>query len=227
MMRKVNDLYGKQVINQATGEKVASIRDIVLSDDARRISALVVGDGMWANDERAIRWDSVISTGDFVIVQGAEPFAPVAEDTEIEGLRKQSNQITGTMVVTTAGERLGTIGDMFFDTRGQIIGYSIKQGMMSGSDDPFLPAEQVQVVGKDAVIATSGELMSMKNVDFLDDTPQDPIPSADPGATTRELRKPTDEELREHALGEPFPVPPEPTIPRMPHTPMPDDRGIN
>jgi uncharacterized protein YrrD len=226
-MRKVNDLYGKQVISQATGEKVASIRDIIMSEDVRRIVALVVGDGMWANDERAIRWDTVISVGDFVIVEGITPFAPVAEDAEIAELRKQSSQITGTMVVTTTGERLGTIGDMFFNNRGQIIGYSIKQGMIGSSDDPFLPAEQVQVIGKDAVIATSSELTTMKNVDLSDDISEEPNPSRRHEATTRELPTPTERQLREHALGESPEPAPDISAPRMPHTPMPDDRGIN
>jgi uncharacterized protein YrrD len=209
-MRKVNDLYGMQVINQSTGEKVASIRDVVLGEDARRIVALVVGDGMWASDERVVRWDTVMSVGDFVIVQGAAPFAAAADDPEIGELREQANRITGTMVVTSTGERLGSIGDMFFNNRGEIIGYSIKQGMMGGSDDPFLPADQVQVVGKDAIIATSGELTTMKNVDLSDDVPQEPIPS----------------ELREHVVGGRREPMPDIEAPRLPRAPMPDDRGI-
>jgi uncharacterized protein YrrD len=224
-MRKVNELYGKQVINQASGEKVAAVRDIIMSDDSRQIIALVVGDGMWANDERVVRWETVISVGDFVIVEGTTPFAPLTEDAEIHELRKQSNKITGTMVVTSTGEKLGTIGDMFFNNRGQITGYSIKQGMMGSSEDPFLPAEQVQVIGKDAVIATSSELTSMKNVD-LSDVPQEPAPSARHGATTRELPTPTDRELREHALGDPYTPEDDIAAPRIQHTPMPDDRGI-
>jgi uncharacterized protein YrrD len=226
-MRKVNDLYGKQVINQSTGEKVAAVRDVVLSDDARRIVALVVGDGMWANGERVIRWDSIISVGDFVIAQGTAPYAAVADDAEVGELRKQANKITGTMVVTSAGERLGTIGDMFFGNRGDIIGYSIKQGMMGGSEDPFLPADQVQVVGKDAVIATTGELTTMKNVDLTDDVPQEPLSDELRGPATRDLRDSVTRDLREQSAGQWREPMPDIDVPRAPRAPLPDDRGVD
>jgi uncharacterized protein YrrD len=194
-MQKVNDLYNKLVINQSTGEKVASVRDVVLSGDARRIVALVVGDGMWSNEERVIRWHAVTSVGDYVIVEGTTPFASVDEDVEVAELRKQAHQITGTMVVSTTGDRLGTVGDMFFNDRGEIVGYTIKQGMLGTSSDAgFLKAVDIQVVGKDAVIAATTDLRTMRDVERM---ANEPLQSAG------EFREPGTPDLRERSMGDP------------------------
>jgi sporulation protein YlmC with PRC-barrel domain len=159
-MHKVNELYGKQVINQANGEGVAAVRDVVLSADAQRIVALVVGGGAWSSDEQAIRWDKIVSIGEYVIVESVEPFAATGEDMEIADLREQAHRITGKTVISSSGERVGTVGDMFFDDRGAIVGYEIKQGgMFGGGSNPILPAKHVRSVGKDAVIADQAELI--------------------------------------------------------------------
>jgi sporulation protein YlmC with PRC-barrel domain len=228
-MQKVNDLYSKQVINQSTGERVASVRDVVLSADARRIVALVVGEGMWSNDERVVPWELVRSIGDYVIVESATPFAGLDDDAEVAELRKQAHRITDKMVVSDTGERLGSIGDMFFDNNGQIIGYSVKQGMLGSSGDaPFLPAEQVQVIGKDAIIATDSDLGTLADVEQMGDVPQEPIPDGMDERATRDLReRSADEPYRQR---EPMPDTPRDQyspvvdVPRMPRERQPDDR---
>ena len=159
-MNKVNELYGKKVINQSNGEGVAAVRDVVLSPDAQRIVALVVGGGTFSSDEQVIRWDKIVSIGEYVIVQSVEPFSATGEDMEVADLRDQAHRITGKTVISNDGERMGTVGDMFFDERGTIAGYEIKQGGVFGnSANPILPARYVHSVGKDAVIADRAELV--------------------------------------------------------------------
>lgn len=195
-MHKVNDLYGKQVINQSTGERVAAVRDVVLDADARRIVALVVGDGMWSKEERVIRWDTITSIGDYVIAEGSQPFAVIDEDAEVADLRKQAHQITGTMIVSSTGERLGAAGDMFYDESGAIAGYAIKQGIMGNSDDaPFLAAEQIQAVGKDAIIANVSDLAALHTAELLAAIPEEP--------SVEESRNPARVEQRERVVGDP------------------------
>ena len=84
------------------------------------------------------------------------------EDTEVAGLTRQSHQITGTAVVTEGGEKIGTVGDLFVDDGGAVIGYEVKQGLLSGRD--FLPVEKVRSAGRDAIIAEDNDLPSMKDV---------------------------------------------------------------
>lgn len=159
-MQRINALFGKRVINQATGDRVASVHDVVLSSDARRIVALVVSEGGRTGNEQVVPWESVISVGEFVIVDGKQPWRMLSEHAEVLELREQAQQITGKPIMSAAGERLGTVGDVLYNERGEIVSYELKQGLFGGSSDaPLLPAASVQAIGKDAIIASSGELI--------------------------------------------------------------------
>jgi uncharacterized protein YrrD len=180
-MYKVNDLYGKKVINQATGEGVASVSDVVLSDDAQHIVALVAGGGTFSSDEQIIPWDRIVSIGDYVIAQSIEPMMDSGLHPEISSLREQAQRITGKTVISGSGERIGTVGDMFFAPNGTITGYEIKQGgMFGGKDTPILPARDIHSIGKDAIIAERGELVDREAFDAQWNTPADRAVGAPP-----------------------------------------------
>ena len=162
-MYRVNELLGKMAINQASGERIAPVRDVVLGGDVRSIVALITGTGGLFSDERVIPWGSIVSLGDVIVVDGAAPLATVKENTEVAGLRKQSFQITGAAVISATGEKIGTVSDMMADAAGAILGFTVKQGLLANlMGTRFLPIEQVQTVGKDAIITTIGELMSLR-----------------------------------------------------------------
>jgi uncharacterized protein YrrD len=230
-MRKVNELFGKKVINQANGEAIAAVRDIVLSDDARRIVALVVGDGGWSKDEQVIRWSAIISVGDYVIVEGMAPFAAAGEDAEIAGLREHAHTITGKTVISSAGERVGTVGDMYFADSGEIAGYEIKQGMFGSN--PILPATRVQAVGKDAIIVDSAELIDAEDFEQRRGEPRERVVGGVSGAYAPDLAAPTLGQPRDPALDEPgslralesdaLPLPEAPFEPRLPRDAEPLD----
>ena len=162
-MHKVNDLFGTEVISQATGDRIAPVRDVVLDADMRQIAALVLGPGGLFSDERVVRWREIISLGDVIVVAGSTPLPTIKQDTEVAELQKQAVRITGVAVITASGERLGTVGDIGFDDQGRVLGYEINHGVLSGLlGQKFLPSESVRTVGKDAIIATVTELHSVK-----------------------------------------------------------------
>src|SRR5262245_45718407 len=107
-MHKVNDLFHKRVIDQNSGDAVATVRDVVLSADGQRIVALIINGGDRSHGEQVIRWDAVVSVGEYVVVDGAQPLSGVNEDPEVAELRQDAQQITGKAVMSTTGERLGT-----------------------------------------------------------------------------------------------------------------------
>jgi sporulation protein YlmC with PRC-barrel domain len=168
-MQKINDLFGKRVVDLTTGDPVATVGDVVLSADGHRIVALIAGGGAFSSgDEHVIRWDCVRSIGEYVIVESATPFATVGDDAEVAELRKQAHKITGKTVISTTGEQIGTVGDMIFNDRGDVVGYTIRQGGgLLGGANGMLPAQQVQAVGKDAIIVATAELMPL--TDDVDD----------------------------------------------------------
>lgn len=162
-MYKVNNLFGTQVINQTTGDRIAPVQDVVLTTDLRQIAALVLGAGGLFSDELVVRWSAVISLGDVLVVAGTTPLPTIKEDAEVAELRKQAVRITGVAVITATGERLGTVNDIGFDDQGRVLGFEISHGLLGGLiGQRFLPSEQVQSVGKDAIITTAAKLNSIK-----------------------------------------------------------------
>jgi sporulation protein YlmC with PRC-barrel domain len=67
-IQRVNELFGKEVVSQTSGEKQGTVRDIIFDEDASNIVALMVG-GIVGRG-RALRWTSVASVGDVVVLGG-------------------------------------------------------------------------------------------------------------------------------------------------------------
>jgi len=166
-MHKVNDLFGTEVINQTTGDHIAPVRDIVLAADLRQIAALILGPGGLFNDELVVRWPAIISLGDVIVVTVTTPLLTIKEDAEVAELRKLAVRISGVAVITTTGDRLGTVSDIGFDDQGRVLGYEINQGGLGSLiGHRFLPSEHVQTVGKDAIISTTTALSSLKEFEL-------------------------------------------------------------
>src|SRR5690242_11330428 len=103
-MQKINEIFGKEVINQTSGEKIATVHDVVLDRDLRQIVALLVRGGGLFSDTRVVRWNAVVSMGDVVVVR-AEPLPTLKEDAEVADLSEHANRITGTSVISDKGEQ--------------------------------------------------------------------------------------------------------------------------
>lgn len=171
-MRKAKELIGKAIVHQTTGERLAGVHDLVFTPDTRNVSAILVDSGGWFRDARVIPWSAVASIGDVVMVRGENPIVVASESPQLQAEVNQDARITGAPIVTDTGERIGTVGDLFINDAGQVIGYEVKQGFVSDlGGRKFLPADHVRNVGKDAVIADTSDLPTVKQaVQQIDDT---------------------------------------------------------
>ena len=107
-----------------------------------------------------MRWTSVASVGDVVVVGGEEALGKLGEDLEVADLRKKSHTITGTEIVTQEGEKIGEVRDIFVNERGRVGGYEVSRGMVSDlRGRKFLPMENVQAIGKDTIIVSNPDLL--------------------------------------------------------------------
>lgn len=163
-MRRAKDLIGKAIVHQATGERLASAYDLVFTPDTRNVSAIVVDSGGWFRDAKVVPWSAIASIGDVIIVQGDKPIMIASDSPALQQDLQNNARITGVSIVTATGERIGAVGDLFINDRGNVLGYEVKQGFVSDlAGRKFLAAENVQSVGKDAIIATTSELQSLKS----------------------------------------------------------------
>jgi uncharacterized protein YrrD len=156
-MQKVNELFGKRVIDMRSGNQIAAVRDVVLDGDMRRILALVIGDGRWGAKDRVLRWRELAAVGEFVIVDGEQALPALSEDAEVRGLREGAAKVTGKKVISASGEQIGIVDDIYYERSGAVLGYEIRRGMFGGH--PALRASDVRSVGKDAIIAESTSLV--------------------------------------------------------------------
>ncbi len=158
-MYTVNSLFGKPVIAQDSGEQIATIKDVVLDQPPSRVLAVLIDTGGWMQSARVVRWEQVVSLGDVLLVRGAPPYAKIGDDPEMSALSKQSHQITGTTIMSVDGSQIGTVGDLFIETDGRIVGYEVKKGFFQDlRGRALLPVVQVRSVGADAVIVDNPEL---------------------------------------------------------------------
>lgn len=182
-MQKVNELFGKRVIDLRSGNQIAMVRDVVLDGEMRRIVALVIGDGGWGSKDRVLRWRELAAVGEFVIADGERQMPLLSEDAEVRGLREAAATVTGKKVISASGEQVGTVDDIYYERSGAILGYEIRRGLFGGH--PALRAGDVRSVGKDAIIAESSSLVAREELG---------------------VARPAAEPLREREAGEPLPA---------------------
>jgi uncharacterized protein YrrD len=163
-MQRVNELFGKEVVSQTSGEKQGTVRDIVFDEDASNIVALLVG-GFIGRD-RALRWTSVASVGDVVVLGGEGTLNKLGEDLEVADLHKKRQSITGTEIVTQEGEKIGEVRDLFVNERGQVGGYEVSRGLVSDMRGrKFLPIRNIRAIGKDTIIVSNPDLLPVEEAE--------------------------------------------------------------
>ena len=163
-MQRVNELFGKEVVRQTSGEKQGNVYDIVFDEESRNIVALLVGSMVGRG--KVLRWTSVTSVGDVVVVGGEEALDKLGEDPEVANLHKKKHRVTGTEIVTQEGEKIGEVRDVFVNERGRVGGYEVSRGIVSDlRGRKFLPIENVQAIGKDTIIANNPDLLSVEEAE--------------------------------------------------------------
>ncbi len=100
------------------------------------------------------------------MIGGEAELVALGEDPEVADLHKKGHKITGTDIVSEEGEKIGTVGDLFVNERGKVIGYEVSRGMISDlRGREFLPVENIRTAGKDAIIASDPELVSVEDAE--------------------------------------------------------------
>lgn len=161
-MIEVNKLFGKEVVIRDTGEKASRVQDVVFDEGARQVVALLISDGLLESN-RVVRWNEVVSLKDVVVVAGGVDFMRLKDDADINDLSKRKYRITNTEIIHS-GEKIGSVGEIFIDESGLIVGYGVKEGLFSGNR--FLPIADVESGGRDAIVARTNELPKLKDLKY-------------------------------------------------------------
>jgi uncharacterized protein YrrD len=164
-MYQVNALLQKKIVHDATGEEVGQVGGVVFDAPRQHVVALLVDHGLLSK-RRVLRWPSVTSLSDVVVTGAPVPLPAANDDAEVAKLVWQETPVGDMLVISAAGERIGTISDMFIDRTGTVIGYEVKPGGLNNlRGSHFLAVDQIQAAGPDAIIARVRDLPLVSDVE--------------------------------------------------------------
>lgn len=154
-MRKAQTLIGLNIVSQSDGVALGKARDLIFDHDANELIAIVLSEKELFGfiQPQVVPWREVVSVGPHaIIVQSAASKIKAGDDERISAVAQRQTSLTGTRILTTDGEALGTMADVFIDeTSGHVVGYEVSGGFMSDTlrGKRFMPAADSVQIGKD------------------------------------------------------------------------------
>ena len=130
-MRKGRTVIGQDVYSLADGRRVHSVKDLVVSEDHDAIVALLVDEGGLLGTSTIVPIEAVHRFGpDAVMVEDSSAVIPASADERVAATLDRKAQPPGdARRDDQEGERVGPIGDMYFDeVTGEILGYEVSGG---------------------------------------------------------------------------------------------------
>lgn len=155
-MIKGKELLGRPVVAINTGERVDNVRDLVFDHQANEVLGLLVDEGGFFRAARVVPFDAIRSIGeDAIMVDSSESVTSTREDGRLADVLDSKVSLTGMTLLTTDGQNLGKIADVFFDEHtGRVEGYEATGGIFSdlSSGRTYVPAPEHVQIGQDAAI---------------------------------------------------------------------------
>ena len=152
-MRKGKDVIGKPVVSYNSGEKIATIKDLIFDQNENCLLGFLINEGGWFSSAKVLPLYLVNAIGvDAVIVPSREAIAPSNDYANIHRILEDDNILNGTRIMTTDGRDLGKLIDLYFDEKTGIVeGYEASGGMFADaySGRSFVPAPQALKIGED------------------------------------------------------------------------------
>lgn len=157
-MRTFSLLKGLPVIELKSGTKIGDVYDLNISASGT-VKGLLVRRGALLRKSFLLEVKDVKSFGwDGIMVQDQSFMKPIKKPDEYTF--ESQNSLTGKSIMTSEGQRLGLLDDVYFHEEvGTIVGYELSDGffsdMMEGKR--VIKTEVPPAIGKDAIIVNVKE----------------------------------------------------------------------
>lgn len=153
-MRTFTLLKGLPVYSLATGTRIGEICDLCISSEGK-VKGLILKKGTLLKKNYVIDFDQVSSFGWDGIMVKDEKSIELLRGHE-EAYTFQSRQrLTGKMLMSAEGEKLGILEDVYFtEELGTIVGYECSDGFFSDlmEGKRVIKTDEPPAIGKDAII---------------------------------------------------------------------------
>ncbi len=155
-MFRVRHLIGLPVVNVVTGERIASVRSLVIDLVAGQLQGLVVQRGSLFREPQVLDFGQLHAVGqDAVLVKdGEKPYALpklLAQRPEAQ----TEDKLFGRPVLTSDGKAVGALEDLFFDPHtGTISHYLLADGLLQSllEGPAAIPAPRQPILGEEHLI---------------------------------------------------------------------------
>jgi uncharacterized protein YrrD len=152
-MRKGSDVLGNPVVAFDTGDRLTTIKDLIFDQKENQLLGFVVDEGGWFSEAEVLPLKEIQAIGpDAIVIQSKEAVVRATRIPQIKGVLERNNVMKGTKLMTTDGQDLGTLVDLFFDEEsGQLEGYEVSGGLFADaySGRTFVPAPKTLKIGED------------------------------------------------------------------------------
>ncbi|PTA69131.1 PRC-barrel domain-containing protein [Deinococcus arcticus] len=165
-MIKGKDLLGRPIVAVGSGERLDRVHDVIFDHQANQVLGLLVDEGGWFSAAKVVPFERIRSIGEDAIMIGTpEDVTTTREDGRLKDALDSKVSLVGLTLLTTDGQNLGKIADVFFDDHtGRVEGYESTGGLFADltSGRTFVPApEQVQI-GVDTALVPPAVAQAMQ-----------------------------------------------------------------
>lgn len=152
-MQRLGELVGRSVISQDAGAKIGEVADLLV--DGQRVVAIVLAGGL-LKSEHVLPFSEVRLLGeDTVIALSATALVDPKQWGKSGSTAERLSTTRKKQVVTTGGETLGVVGDVYVEASGKVAGYDVQTRGFGGlvKRHAMLSADGV-TVGPNALVVS-------------------------------------------------------------------------
>lgn len=151
-MRYGKELIGKPIFSVTDGRQLGSVKDIYLDIDLGILNGIFLGhEGLFNRKARVIARDNIAVFGyDAVLVNASDVVTDSNETPEVDIWLRREN-VLGREVETPGGTKVGTVGDILFDEKARVVGFSLARVYVAG------PVAEKRLILKEAVSDPGGK----------------------------------------------------------------------
>lgn len=154
ILRTFTLLKGVSVYEKESGSKVGEVNDLIISATSDSVQFLLVKQGMLVKRTAQLDIQDVTSFGsDGVMIEDRTLLKPIKRGSDFSIAFCRS--LSGNMLLSTEGEQLGLIEDVYFmEELGTIVGYQCSDGFFSDIKEGkrVIKTDEPLQYGKDAII---------------------------------------------------------------------------
>jgi len=152
-MRRGKEVIGKKIVALSGEVHADQVRDLIFDVTGQRLLGLLVDEGGWFHAARVLPFEQVKSIGeDAVMITDLNAVVSARDVPGLSEVLSSNHKLIGTQLMTTDGEDLGSLADLYFDEQsGRVIGYDVSGGIFSdlSGGRSYVPASDDFQLGKD------------------------------------------------------------------------------